>query len=849
MHRVPLPFTDAYLLLSPRWGELTPPAQISLLVLLCLVPTLLVLWLYRTEMLLVPRRVAAGLLLLRLTVLAVIVLLVGFQPIFARSHVEELPGRVLIAVDRSESMDVADPQRPLADKARLAAALRLAPDVVPDEELRQWAQKLDEGSDIARWPEADRARLAQLVKRVDNLTRAEASRRALTEDGANLLGAVTARHRAELLGFTHEAWDAPPGGVAELFAPRPGGAGFTDLRLPLVRALERSSSEGGKVLGVVLLTDGQHDWGPSPVKKAIELGEHQLPIFPVPLGARQPPPDVAVVGVKAPPAVFKDVDTTVEARVKVSGLRERRRITVQLQRPGSEPLQETITTDGTDRFYTVRFTTRLDRVGTQALTIAALPTPGETRPDNNQRTALVNVADDRAKVLLIDGEARWEHHYLASALQRDRTVQPQSVVFQQPRLERIPEEELRRSGNPWLTLPTEPDALAAYDGIVLGDVTPAQLPQADRLRLEKYVADRGGTLIIVAGKRAMPLAYTGADASSESEPLRRLLPIEAPRVLKPAAGFPVTLTFEGKSTAFLQMETEPDRNEARWAEFPRHFWGVVGRAKPGASVLAYVADEKPARPSGPEAERSQALIVRQNYGFGRVLYVGVDSTWRWRYRVGDTYHHRFWGQAVRWAASEKPLVTGNNYVRFGTRDAVYRHGQEVDLVVRLSEEAGPLAPDALAGARVLRLKEGGGEEAVALVPLGRREAQPRVLEGKLRDLPAGQYAVELAIPEMGDRLREAGKPLRATFRVAAPEGEELVELATNYPLLEELAAKSGGQVFAPEQVSGLVEALTKRAVRHEERIENPLWQWWVVLVLVLSLLTLEWVGRKWAGLP
>jgi hypothetical protein len=311
----------------------------------------------------------------------------------------------------------------------------------------------------------------------------------------------------------------------------------------------------------------------------------------------------------------------------------------------------------------------------------------------------------------------------------------------------------------------------------------------------------------------------------------------------------VTLTFEGKSTAFLQMETEPDRNEARWAEFPRHFWGVVGRAKPGASVLAHVADEKPVRPPGPEAERAQSLIVRQNYGFGRVLYVGLDSTWRWRYRAGDTYHHRFWGQAVRWAASEKPLVTGNSYVRFGTRDAVYRHGQEVDLVVRLSEEAGPLAPDALAGARVLRLKEDGKEEAVALVPLGRREAQPRVLEGKLRDLPAGQYAVELAIPEMGDKLRDAGKPLRATFRVAAPEGEELVELATNYPLLEELAAKSGGQVFAPEQVSGLVEALTKRAVRHEERVENPLWQWWVVLVLVLTLLTLEWVGRKWAGLP
>src|SRR5207245_5472020 len=136
-----------------------------------------------------------------------------------------------------------------------------------------------------------------------------------------------------------------------------------------------------------------------------------------------------------------------------------------------------------------------------------------------------------------------------------------------------------------------------------------------------------------------------------------------------------------------------------------HPWAVVGKAKPVASVLAYY-EPTPLPAGATEAERraaqerakEQALIVRHNYGFGRVLFVGLDSTWRWRYRVGDTYHHRFWGQAIRWAASEKPLVTGNEFVRFGTRDAVYRHGQDIDLVVRLAEEAGPLGPNAVAAA-------------------------------------------------------------------------------------------------------------------------------------------------------
>jgi hypothetical protein len=881
MHRITLPGTDASLLLSPRWGELSAFWQVALLVLLVAVPVALVVLLYRYELRLIKRGAAIGLLALRLVVLLLILFLLGLQPVYARTHTEELPGRVLIAVDRSDSTDVTDPQRPAVEKLRLALALKMAGDVCPDSLLQDWIKQYDDTGDVRHWvadnESADdapkrrqreterRGMFAEVCRRVDGLTRAEIARRVLAEDGAGLLSAVGAKHKVEVIGFTQEAWDVKPDALAELFQPAKGaaraaGSAFTDVRLPLARALERSGTGEGKVLGVVLLSDGQHNWGPSPVKKAIEMGEHKLPVFALPLGARQPPPDVAVVSVKAPPAVFKDVDTQIEARVKVSGIKDRKQLVVQLQRPGQDPLVETIDHDGSDRYHTVRFQVRLDKAGVQALTVHAKPVEGETTPANNSRPVVINVADDKAKVLLIDGEARWEQHYLANALARDRTMQPQSVVFQQPRVGMVPEDELRKAGNPWRTLPTGPDALSAYDCIILGDVSPEELPPPERVRLEKYVGDRGGTLVVLAGKRSMPLAFAGADAgAAESDPLLRLLPIEQPRAVRPPAGFPLTLTYEGKSTAFLQMEPEPDRNAQRWADFPRHYWGVVGKVKPGGTALAYVADANAAPDKKDEAERAKesGLIVRHNYGFGRVLFVGLDSTWRWRYRAGDTYHHRFWGQAIRWAASDKPLVTGNEFVRFGTRDAIYRHGHDIDLVVRLADEAGPLAPDALAAARILRQKDGpdGGEESVALVPLGRREAQPRVLEGKLRDLPAGHYAVELVIPDLGDKLNapaadgQPAKKLRATFSVTPPDGEEMVELATNYPLLEELAAKSGGQVFAPENTAGLAEALTKRAITREDRAENRLWQWWVVLVLVLSLLTVEWVGRKFAGLP
>lgn len=888
MFRLGLPGSDTSLLLTPRWGELFPPLQILLLAVLILAPVLLIFWLYRYELKLVSGWTATFLLILRLTAVLLAVFLVGFQPILGHDWTEKLPGRVLVAVDRSLSMDVADPQRSPIDKLRLARALHLTSDIVPDTQLDTWIRQYQELGE-PQWVAVDehlndsekrrevaeerRQKHDRVCERVDVLTRSQAARRILAADGVDLLRLVGARHRIELMAFARDARDGSPDDLDKLLnSDNPEGKltddGMrTDLRLPLERALKQDGEGEGKIVGVVLLTDGRHNVHEPgnlrrepPAKKSVELGEHALPVFPIAIGPRQGPPDVALVGLKAQPTVFKDVDVPIEARFKITGL-PAQEVVVELQRPGKPPVEKKIKHDGKDAYHNVTFQVRMDEAGTQAMTVTARPAEKETRTDNNGRPVTINVADEKARVLVIDGEARWELHYLQSVLQRDRAMQPTSVVFLQPRLGRISEEDLQKAGNPRTTLPDGPDALAGYDCIILGDVSPDQLPLADRQRLEKYVADRGGTLVLLAGKRFMPLGYPLQDlksAATELDPIQKLLPVEQPHTVTPKKGFPVSLTEEGRLTTFLQMEEVAEDSETRWAELPPHYWGVVGKAKPGATALAFYADPKDDALKGDkktESEKDNALIVRQNYGFGRVLFVGLDSTWRWRYKVGDVYHHRFWSQAIRWAASDKPLIAGNEWVRFGAPEPVYKQGQAVDLVVRLAEEVRPLGPDAAAGARVLRQEAGGKEEAVALVPLERREAQPRVLEGQVRDLPAGQYAIELVIPELGDRLNGPtgpdGQPgkLRAGFTVSGPEGEEIVELSLNWPLLEEIAAKSGGKVFPAENAGELVDLLREKGATKTEHWEFRLWQSWGTLLVFLVLLTVEWVWRKFVGLP
>lgn len=888
MYRFTLPYTENSLQIFPRWAEWSLGWQLFLLF-ICLLPFALVLWLYRYELRLVALPVALALLGLRVVVILLLLLVITLQPVAARPIVEEKPGRILIAVDRSGSMDIPDPQRPPKDKLRLARAFQMARDICSDLQLDEWIKQyeaggtprwvgddeyLDDGDRRRKLAEERRRQHDQVCQRVDALTRTQLGQRILNDDGLRLLTTLGNRYTLELVGFNRDTWDVPLDRKDDLYLaakkderePKPKSAedtlpdtAFTNLSPPLGRALDRMGSEQARLRAVLLLTDGQHTGKEVDeiLLRAARLRKQDVPVYPLALGDATAPPDVTLVSIKAPEVVFKekDIEVPIEVQVRVSGPVDQE-IVVELQRPGEPPIEKRLRPKkpGT---YPLTFLTELNQEGTQQLKVAVKPVQGETSTENNSRTTYVKVVDDRAKVLLVDGEPRWEYHYLATALARDKQVKLDRVVFHQPRINKIPEDELERSGNPAKKMPEGPEALLGYDIIILGDIAPEQLPPAERQRLEQYVAARGGSLVIVAGKQHMPLSYRDVSrpAKEQEDPILKLLPIEEPRAVQSKQGFALTLTTEGRVSPFLLIDDTPEESEQRWQEFPPHHWAVVGRAKPGARPpLAFYPGEQPSRDPKELAqqEKEQSLVVQQAYGRGQVLFVGLDSTWRWRYKAGDKYHHRFWGQLVRWASSDKLLEGGNRFVRFGTGKPMYEPGQEIDVVVRLGEDV-KLKPDTPARAKLFKVV-GEKEEAVAVVPLAPREGHPRVLEGRVKDLPPGDYRVEPDIPDLADKLREppgveSPKAGQARFQISPPDNQELVELAMNRKLLDAVAAESGGRVFTADEVPQLIQRLTQEASRREKPVENKLWQWWPLLVLLMVLLTLEWAGRKWAGLP
>ena len=151
-----------------------------------------------------------------------------------------------------------------------------------------------------------------------------------------------------------------------------------------------------------------------------------------------------------------------------------------------------------------------------------------------------------------------------------------------------------RSAIPRKALPADPDALAEYDCIILGDVAPDQLPLDDRARLEtirrRTAAARWSCSRARRRCRRCYLTDTPPD-----DPIRKLLPVEAVRSVVAPAGFSVSLTSEGRLAAFL---ADGARNRGQ-----RGPLGGAAEAVAGASS----AGRKRARRRSPRLARPKKL--------------------------------------------------------------------------------------------------------------------------------------------------------------------------------------------------------------------------------------------------
>ncbi len=779
------------------------------------------------------RRGERVLMILRLLAIGFVWALAIFDPAFVDRVSEETPRQILIAVDLSSSMDATDPQRALGEKLRLAGAIGLADATT----VKGWIADIDRGATPALPPD--------LAPRIDRFSRRDVVRGLLGSGGANLVARLEQTGSVKIVGFHRDLVD---GLTLDSFpSPEPGEPWDTDLRLPLKQGLTLAGDKSVKTLGIVLLSDGQHNAGPLPTGAARDLRTASIPVFAVPIGSRTPPRDVAVTEVAAPALVFKGADASVEAKVRVQGMAAQE-IVVELfdaGPPRKQLARKSIAHTGVDGTHVVRFPISLADLGLRRLEVVATPSRPEAEITtlNNSSAALTRVTDDKIRVLVVDDEVRWDTNYLIAALGRDTDIALERIVFDPPRLKSSSPAERAQASLPadrWPDMkPGDDDPLWAFDAIVLGDVSARHLRADVQTRLERFVAEREGTLIVQAGKRH----FVGGGEMTDV--FRKLLPVDRLRPLSPKTGFRFVPTESGERLPFMALAETESESRARWSELPPLYWTAVGTLRPGATAVARAKIEGDVQPLEP----NEAIAALWNVGLGKVVWVGVDGTWRWRYRVGDRDHQRFWGQLVRWAGANSSSPDGRRGVTFGAKLPAYPHGQPAEIFLSLAPKSPEIDP-ATARYRIVRIDDAGNVHPIQTGLLQRRDG--RRWEASATKLGPGTYRVELDVPELAGQASTAPAQ-RDRFSVTAPTSGELSDLATNVEQMRTLATESGGRLIWPEDIEQMLQLLQSQATTREHTAEerlarDPPWVWWA-LGIVLGLLTIEWVVRKRMGLP
>jgi hypothetical protein len=558
--------------------------------------------------------------------------------------------------------------------------------------------------------------------------------------------------------------------------------------------------------------------GKSPLGTATRYREENIPVFTVGVGRETALPDLILENVSMPAYGLLGEDIAVPFKV-TSHLPREVKTTVSLSDQEGVAASKDITLPPNGVVEDAILWT--PRAGGEVNGTVKIPVePEESIAENNQHAFHISIREEKLKVLVVDSLPRWEYRYLRNALARDPGVDMHCLLFH-------PEIGPGDGPDYIRAFPNTKEELSSYDVIFLGDVGIGQneLTEEEAALVKGLVEQQASGLVFVPGRR-------GREATFANSALDELYPV----VLDPAKPEGVgleneaqlVLTSEGKRHWLTRFDPDEERNDDLWKQLPGFFWSAaVEKTRPGSEVLAVHSSLRNDLGRVP-------LLVTRPAGAGKVLFLGTDSAWRWRRGVEDKFHYRFWGQVVRWMAHQRHL-SGKDGIRLSYSPETPQAGDTVFLQSTVMDESGfPIDSGTVTGKVT---SPGGRVERLEFSPLAGGWG---VFKASFTAMESGSYKMEVASEAHGRHLE--------TEMVVAPPLLEKQGQPINAQVLREIADISRGASFSADDLDKVVRqiALLPEPAPAEKRVRlwsDPRWGG-----AILLLLTVYWVGRKWAGL-
>jgi len=354
----------------------------------------------------------------------------------------------------------------------------------------------------------------------------------------------------------------------------------------LAAALEFAGKQARQeaLAGVILVTDGVASAGGDPLQVSRDLIGLQVPVFTVGAGAKIAN-DLQVAKVEATRSVLEKARVEVTAMLQARG-HTGETVEVEL-REGEKVVQRQSVTLG-ERGSRVSFQFAPARKGFIKYTVAAPAVRNEAVTANNEMGFLIDSRDRTARILYVEELHPWEFKFISRAVDGDPALQLTALLKTGPekylRLGLRNASELR-DGFPTKREELFGYQAIVIGSMPASFFSKTQL---DLIR-EFVSERGGGFMMLGGMKALSQGGYSNTVVDELLPVHLPPLPEADGRAFPPQLQeeFRFTPAPEGLSSPLLQLDADPITNNQRWESLPLlQGYNPLGPAKPGASILA-----------------------------------------------------------------------------------------------------------------------------------------------------------------------------------------------------------------------------------------------------------------------
>jgi uncharacterized membrane protein len=724
------------------------------------------------------------------------------EPTAVRTEEHTRERSLPVLLDVSESMSMKDQRKLPEEIVEAAAALGMAP---LDEEINadQAVMELDAGQ----------------RQKITASSRLDLAKAVLVDSARPIFESL-----GENLDLSYHSFGQSPRLISEdtvVAAEDLAVLEATDPETSIASSLEEVANSGGiPPAGIVLLSDGI-DSATSQRSEAVlrDLGAREIPVYTVPLGLPDPD-DVSINNIVMQEVSFSGDRVPVRVHLQSEGYEQRTaRLSVLLN--DRRVSSRVVRFDGGLQFEEVDFRVDIYEKGAAQIDVVIEPFDDEVSITNNRITRSIRVVNEKVNVLYIEGNARWEFRYLRAILKRDPRINATFIASNVgPEVARNSPEHIER-------FPSKREEAFMYDLVILGDVDASFFSDEELELLEELIRDRGASLLMLCGPMHSPGSYQGT-------PVQTMLPVRFDPDEKWAevseSVYPV-LTPEGRSSLVMTLENEDDLNDRIWSRMaPMDQLPPLLAAKPGATVLAVLSDST-------ERDQSYPLVAWQRYGTGKCMSIASDRLWRLRYKTGDKYHWRVWSQCIQFMTLSR-LMGEHKRIRLETDRSSYFVGSQGRLYAHVLDD--DFEPVVQSGFDVV-VSGLDGAAASQQIKLQPDRSQPGLYEGYFTPSGPGRYRMEA---NENDR-----KVSSVTEFQVSDIRQELTDTDMRLENLQRIADLTGGATLGVQEFPKISSLVNGESLTTTVRSERPLWDHWLVILLLAGLLGAEWILRRRHDLP